>query len=313
MRFSLATVLFALAALSAHAEACLPGIDVKRSQPTADSSFITKRPATAKLDDRITSRLTVPPAPPPVVRSFALVIGIDEYPGFGAQDRSLAPARNDIQNLVPFLQEQEFDEIIVLHNTDATRDNIDYFLGTYLQKQLDVFGPSSRVLVAHTGHGAPGQQAAQPGYIVLSEATGARDYDHMYGLDELAPKLRRLAAKSFHFLALLGSCYSGGVFAATTASGSNDWFPRAPGAHAVSSTPHDDLAYGLGDQHGSIFFDSADRRRAHRPGRHAVGWLGRVRRWRNAPGRWRDRSPRHPRRLHQRPDRRARAQPSTRT
>jgi lysozyme len=73
---------------------------------------------------------------------------------------------------------------------------------------------------------------------------------------DLAPKLKNLASKSYHFVAFLGSCYSGGIFTSQQPGGSNDWYPKAPGAHAVSSTPHDDLAYGLGDADGSIFFDS---------------------------------------------------------
>lgn len=254
-------LLLTLAALAgfgpaARAQTC--PADLAADEPAHCRYFVAYTPlGAAKADDRIASRLAGTPTPARPLRSFALVIGIDDYPNFqSVEDRTLPPARNDLANLVGFLKEQQFDEIIVLHNAEATKDNINHFLDVYLNKQLDVFGAGSRVFIAHTGHGGPGSGVGAPGSIILSSATGPRDYPNVYALNEIAPKLRNLAAKSFHFVALLGSCYSGGIFSAQAAVGSNDWYPGAPGAHAVSSTPHDDLAYGLGGGNGSILFDT---------------------------------------------------------
>jgi len=240
----------------AHADGCQS--DLAQEEPIRCHLFAEyKSVGSNHVDDRILSRIAIGSQQGAAVRSFALVIGIDSYPHFQlAQDRELSPAKNDVTNLVSFLRDQQFDEIIVLKNADATKENIDYFLDVYLNKQLDIFGPTGRVLIAHTGHGGPGSSAAQPGNIILSAADGPRDYAHVYSMADMVPKLKNLASKSFHFVALFGSCYSGGIFASQSPGGSNDWYPKAPGAHAVSSTPHDDLAYALGDAKGSIFFDS---------------------------------------------------------
>ena len=256
-RLMLCLAMLAIAMLRpATAAGCDP--DVAALEPDYCKYFVHYIPAGAgKTDDRITSRIAPSAAASASVRSFALVIGINIYPNFKPiENQTLAPAKYDVQHLVPFLKEQGFDEIIVLENEAATKQNIDHFLDIYLNKQLNVYGPTARVLVAHTGHGGPGDSINDPGNMILSNADGAADYDNIYSLGQIAQKLRKLSGKSFHFVALFGSCYSGSIFASHAPGGSNYWFPKAPGGHAVSSTPHDDLAYGLGGSQGSIFFDS---------------------------------------------------------
>ena len=230
--------------------------DLAAADPLHCKYFVEyKPPGSHAVDDRILSRLGATDGAK--VRSYALVIGISSYPNFQEEkDRTLPPAKADIANLIAFFREQGFDEIILLEDKDASKDNINYFLDVYLNQHLDIFGATSRVVIAHSGHGGPSTSAELPGNIILSEADGAQDYAHMYSLGDLAPRLRNLASKSFHLAALMGSCYSGGIFSSQRPGGSNDWYPKARGAHAVSSTPHNDLAYGLGAQHGSIFFDS---------------------------------------------------------
>ena len=248
--------LWVLLAGTGQALGCPNGLMV--DDPAYCPYFVVFRPPGSVVsDDRLTSRLrTAAPTRVPV-RSYALVIGIDAYPNFqSTDDRVLPPSKRDTDNLVAFLREQGFDEVILLHNEEATKERINYILDVYLSQQLDIFGEMARLLIAHTGHGAPGPSAGVPGGIVLSHASGARDYANVYALNDLAPKLRNLARKSYQFLALLGSCYSGGIFTGQTMSASNDWYPGAPGGHAVSSTPHDDMAYGLGGSNGSIFFDA---------------------------------------------------------
>ena len=209
------------------------------------------------VDSRISERITKSSPDDAPVRSFALVISISAYPKFKQpSDRFLAPAKNDLKNLTTFLMEQKFDEIILLENENATKLNIDYFLDVYLNAQLDNYKKRARVLVAFTGHGAAGDTPADPGSLVLGDASYAKDYPNIYRLSVLAPKLTSLATKSYHFIALLGSCYSGGVFPPLANGGDNSFFPSARGAHAVSATKADDLAYGLDESAGSIFFDT---------------------------------------------------------
>jgi GH25 family lysozyme M1 (1,4-beta-N-acetylmuramidase) len=218
-------------------------------------AFFVKRtnPATTVTDDRITSRIPSHDSDPPI-RSFALIVAVHSYPNFAdAKDRVLAAAEADRKNLEDFFDRQKFDEIIVLEDGNATKDNIDYFLGTYLSKQADIYRKRSRIVFAFSGHGAPGDRDG-PGSLVLSKASGATDYDNLYTLDQLAPVLRALGRKSFHFVALMGSCFSGGIFTQNDNSGDNIFYAKAPGAHAVSAAKANELAYAVKDQSGSIFF-----------------------------------------------------------
>ncbi|WPO42027.1 GH25 family lysozyme [Tardiphaga sp. 42S5] len=190
------------------------------------------------------------------MRSFALLVGVSSYPNFpDPKDRELPPAAEDIALLRTFIDDQKFDEIIVLQNSDATKDNLRYFLEVYLNKQLDLYKMRSRVLFAFSGHGAADDTSqAAAGKLVLGPASGANDFEHVYKLDELAPLLRTVGNKSYHFIALLGSCFSGGIFSAVGSGGDNIFYPRAPGAHAVSATRPDQLAYAFKNEAGSIFF-----------------------------------------------------------
>ncbi|MBY5394630.1 hypothetical protein HFN01_07285 [Rhizobium leguminosarum] len=223
---------------------------------TAKCGFFVRYQSKTAIDDRLEKRIPAGnPADPPI-RSFAMVVGVSFYPNFpNKEDRYLAPAKNDVMNLVKFLERQKFDEVILLENFDANKENINFFLDEYLPSQLDLYGKRARVLFIHTGHGAAGAVPGQPGSLVLSGARGARDYSNIYQLRDLSAKLEILAQKSYHFAALLGSCYSGGVFSSTNSVGDNSFYPGEPGAHAVTSTKDDDLAYGLRESTGSVFFD----------------------------------------------------------
>ncbi|MGO6746931.1 GH25 family lysozyme [Rhizobium ruizarguesonis] len=210
------------------------------------------------VDENISSRITSDDTTAPSIRSFALIISINKYPNFNRpEDRVLEPARHDKENLVKFFGEQKFDEIIVLENEDATKDNIDYFLSDYLINQSKARGGRTRIVFAYSGHGAPGPSEHSPGSLVLSAARTGSDRTNTIRLNELAPVLKNLASESYHFLALLGSCYSGGIFGGVGDTlGQNQFFARARGGHALSATAADDLAYGLSNSQGSLFFNS---------------------------------------------------------
>jgi lysozyme len=210
------------------------------------------------VDNNISSRILSDDSQAPPVRSYALIISVSQYPNFRRdEDKVLAPAKHDLQNLIAFFKEQKFEEIIVLENDDATRANIEYFLRDYLKAASKARGGRSRIVFAFSGHGAPGSPSGTPGSIVLSHAKSGSDSANIMELNELAPLLKNLANNSYHFLALIGSCYSGGIFGDVDPSyGQNHFFPKARGGHALSATTSDDLAYGLSESQGSLFFDS---------------------------------------------------------
>jgi GH25 family lysozyme M1 (1,4-beta-N-acetylmuramidase) len=239
----------------ASAEVCANGAEVDKKEQCA---FFVRRsdPATATVDDRISELIpSLDPLDPPV-RSFALVVSVHSYPQFSdPKDRILAPAKTDLDNLLGFLNGQKFDEIIVLEDASATKENIIYFLDSYLNKALDTYRKRSRVVFAFTGHGAPPDRPGKSGALILGGAKNSSDYAKMFQLDELAPFLKKVGAKSYHFIALMGSCYSGGIFPQTDGFGDNSFYPKAPGAHAISATTADALAYAFKDKPGTIFFN----------------------------------------------------------
>lgn len=243
-----------------RAEVCASGVanGVEVDTPAQCGAFLKRAdPATAVVDDRIASR--IPPHDPldPPVRSFALVVSVHSYPRFSEEkDRTLPPAKDDLDHLVSFFQDQKFDEIIVLEDAAATKANITFFLDNYLNKALDNYRLRSRVVFAFTGHGGPPDRDGKSGTLVLSNAQNDKDYPNLFQLDELAPLLKKIGKKSYHFIALIGSCYSGGIFPPSDAGGANNVFPRAPGAHAMSSVQYDQLAYALKNKPGSIFFNT---------------------------------------------------------
>jgi lysozyme len=208
------------------------------------------------VDPNIATRLVGQSDDPPI-RSYALIVAVSQYPNFALKkDRELPPAEHDRKNLVDFFERQKFEEIIVLSDAAATRENINFFLETYLDGAADARSGRARIVFAYSGHGGPGANG-QAGSIVLSQARGVGDTPNVIKLNILAPTLINLAQKSFHFVALIGSCYSGGIFQGVGANwGGNSWYPGSPGAHVISSTAADDLAYGLGNDRGSLFFDS---------------------------------------------------------
>jgi hypothetical protein len=134
------------------------------------------------VDERISSRISKSSGGGPI-RSFAIVVDVNLYPRFARQsDRFLASAKKDVEILIKFLEEQEFDEIIVLENENANKLNIDYFLDSYLMKQLDLYGARARFPFAFSGHGGPGSTGNVPGSLILANASGVTDYPNVYPL-----------------------------------------------------------------------------------------------------------------------------------
>lgn len=232
--------------------------------PADKRAFFYKRSTRdATIDPRITSRIA---SVPTEIRSYAVIISISEYPKFKKRDdRHLGPASEDLVNLLRFLERQAFDEIIVLRDGQATRQGIEYVLDNYLKDNLKVYR-GGRVLIAYTGHGADDA-------LVLSDAGDADDNENLYPLTELERQLKDLAERSFQLVALINACNSGGLFTASVHSGGDDFDPSGHGAHAVTASKADELAYGLPNTPGSIFFnaiiDGVNSGRADYP---CAGW-----------------------------------------
>jgi GH25 family lysozyme M1 (1,4-beta-N-acetylmuramidase) len=186
-------------------------------------------------------------------RSIALVVGISKYSRIA--DAQLPPAAVDVANLKRFLKdEQRFDEIIVLENEDADKNNISYFLNDYALPRAALYGRKSRFLFAYTGHGIP-PAGGLPASLVLSGAASLSDANNLYYLSLIRTSLENLAAANFHVLALINACYGGAVFSTAPAGGNPD-VSYQPGSYALTAGADDQLVYALGKPgNGSIFFD----------------------------------------------------------
>lgn len=246
----LCAVLASLASTSqqASAETCPSGAEVADVK-YCDYFYLFKDRNTP-ADDRITHRLNI--TPPLRGRSIALIIAIGDYPNY----TPLRAAENDLANLKGFLKDdQKFDEIIVLQDKEATRDNIDYFLRDYLPQQGAEYGQKGRFLFAYSGHGTNTTPTTPP-RLLLSDTTGPLDSAHSYDLNDLRQRLENLANGYFHVLALINACWGGAIFK-DALGGGNPSDGYQPGALAITAGSDDSTVASKGQPgDGSIFFDS---------------------------------------------------------
>lgn len=230
------------------ADACTDGTSDLSDIPGDKQILFCKRTAYGSpVDRRLSERLRTNGG---AVRSYAVIISISEYPKFlNPDEQHLEPAAQDLKRLKIFLRSQGFDEVIVLENGTATTNNIEYVLDSYLIDQLDVFGSGARVLFAYSGHGTPDA-------LVLGNAKHSKDNDGLYRLSKLEAQLKTLGSKSYQFVALINACNSGGLFSQYVHSGGDDFSPGGTGAHAITASTADELAYALPNAYGSIFFNA---------------------------------------------------------
>ena len=196
------------------------------------------------------------------MRSIAVIVGISEYknPHF-----NLPAAKIDVENLKHFLiDDQQFDEVIVLENEAVSINNIRYFLRTYATHRAASYSGKVRFLFAFSGHGVPvesvGDAATGAGVrpsvgLALVDASDDRDLENIYGLDELRPLFIDLAKNTYHFLALINACYGGDIFGLSIGGGDpND--PESRSSWGITAGPDDNTVISLGAGHGSLFFDT---------------------------------------------------------
>jgi lysozyme len=195
-------------------------------------------------------------------RSIAVVVSISEYAN---SQFNLPAAKIDAYNLKHFLiEDQKFDEVIILENQSATIENIRYFLRTYATERAAFYGGKVRFLFAFSGHGVPVQTVGdvetstgvRPSVgLALANAANDHDLDNIYGLNELRPLFTDLAKNTYHFLALINACYGGDLFGLSMPGGdTND--PESRSSEGITAGPADDTVISLGAGHGSLFFET---------------------------------------------------------
>ena len=190
-----------------------------------------------------------------VGRSFALIAGVAQYPNMPEIYKTLSPAAADIDELTNYLINQEmFDEVVVLKDGDMSAENLRYFMEVYFPDRLQKF-PKSRFLFAYSGHGIALGSASDPrGFILTSAAKNFIDTEHAINMATLRLYMDELADAGYQTLALINACHSG-VFL-RSAFGGGSLLPKEPGAHAITAGGSDQRTWS--DPHigrGSIFFE----------------------------------------------------------
>ena len=249
---------------------------ITSSEPVAQASVTCENGATVDVASRCAYFAQFGPedeAPDPRIarnlnvgagefaRTIAVVIAISKYRN---PEYDLPAAKKDASKLREFLiQDQKFDEVIVLKNQAATIENIRYFLRTYAIQRASFYGGKIRFLFAFSGHGVPvqtvGDVATSVGIkpsvgLALSNARDDRDLENIYGLNELRPLFTDLAKNTYQFLALINACYGGAAFGFVLGGGDqNDIESR--GSWGITAGPDDDRVISLGKGHPSLFFE----------------------------------------------------------
>jgi GH25 family lysozyme M1 (1,4-beta-N-acetylmuramidase) len=248
--FGIAAWIYSLFGQATLATPCTNGADTRQE---LCKFFFYYAPPDQPLDPRIALRVGANSSDQ--TRSIALIVGISSYPKIPGA--SIKAAQVDVDRLKTFFRDdQHFDEVIVLENSDATSENINYFLNVYMPERVVLFNGRSRFLFAYTGHGVPAAGAI-PASLLLSQASSISDTGNLYNLALLRTSLETLATSNFHVLAMINACYGGTVFG-IGAAGGNPSVSNEPGSYALTAGSSDmPVATFGGPTDGSIFFDAA--------------------------------------------------------
>lgn len=139
-------------------------------------------------------------------RTWAVIIGIDEYPNLGPAYQ-LRYAVRDAQGVEQLLrQDFQFDRIFTLFNAQATRDNI----MKVLRGELSQTDHEDAVFVFYAGHAITEETAYGPlGYLVPYD--GSFRPEEMYknlSMTTLKEDISK-AVRAKHILYVIDACYSG--------------------------------------------------------------------------------------------------------
>jgi len=135
-------------------------------------------------------------------KSFAIVVGINEYEKWSALEFGIA----DAEAVKARLEREGFDDITVILGREATQRRILTALYDYLPKNVQ---RDDRVVFYFAGHGQthelPG--GGKEGYIIPVDA-GVDDFTSTaISMEQIRGLSSRIAAK--HILYIMDSCYSG--------------------------------------------------------------------------------------------------------
>jgi hypothetical protein len=142
----------------------------------------------------------------PFNESYAIIISIGKYDNLSP----LESPHEDALKMKKFLLETiEYDEVVILQDSDATFNNIKYFMQTYFTNKMAKRG-RYRFLFYFTGHGAQhkGYNNKTIGYLQLKGATGDlgdSDSINMNQIQDWSDQFRNAS----HVLFLIDSCFSG--------------------------------------------------------------------------------------------------------
>lgn len=244
--------LLLLAGHSAMAAVCPTGAEVDVAERCQFFTHYASSPA--KLDSRIAARIDAKGEQG--VRSIALIVGIDSYKNLPEQKRLLEPAKVDVENLRQFFTvDQKFDEVIVLANQHATKENIEYFLGDYIPQSGVQSRRKARFVFAYSGHGIDDSDTNKAVFL-LANAKGPTDLANSYRMNDLRDRLGTIATNYFHVLALINACHGGNVFDYQSGGGGSLNTTEQPGAYAMTASSDRNTSASLGGVgNGSIFFD----------------------------------------------------------
>lgn len=179
-------------------------------------------------------------------RSFALVAGISDYK-FG----ELPPAKVDIESITSYLLDEEhFDEVVVLTEEDVNYTNLKFFLQSYFKSRVQDY-PQSRFLFAYSGHG---NLDGRDGYIVEKNARSLSDLSNSISVDILRNLIEKVMDKAHHTLVLLNACHAGSFL--NYSHGEKQYIPRKRGAHAITAGGTSEKTYSIAKVgNGSVFFE----------------------------------------------------------
>jgi uncharacterized caspase-like protein len=151
-------------------------------------------------------------APESVVRalydkSFAVVVGINQYPKGGRRLSNLSYAVSDAQGMAKKLQELGF-EVKMLIDEQATRDRIVETLADDIGKRA---GLNDRIIFYFAGHGDTKEKAnhAFMGYILPYDYNPERHATTAISMQQIRDISAEIQAK--HVLYAMDSCFSGGI------------------------------------------------------------------------------------------------------
>lgn len=187
-------------------------------------------------------------------RQIAVLAGVSEYTNLG----KLKSTEYDINELIKtFRDKLNFDEIIVLKNSNFTKSNLEYIFSKYLPRQL-IESKNSRVVFAYSGHGS---ELDGTGYLLLQNAKSLElkkfedTIDVALSFEVLKAVLLPTINYATQFLALINSCRSG-HFATKIALG-NEPMGRPVASVITAGGPHDTaFAMGnVGSGQGTVFFE----------------------------------------------------------